>query len=585
MPVVGSKLGQVYNNDQGKGLAVVLDTSGYWRQRALAQQEDLARERVKAKAKKEALQKLEDNRPDVKWPEYLNQIRGGYNELFEVAAQYVTETGNDVYTSPDETAREIRARMNTLDMATQRVNVLKGEHDKRMEDIGTRGDKYTQESIDEILNFTDKFSVQDMARGYKVTKGPDGKEQIEMVSMPELQFKNPSTLFNDFYVNGKNNLKGDANEMGYVPPEKIREYGINYFTAEENEHNLKAANQMYQKLDPNSAYAKSARAYASQMGMEGMPGMALAIMNLERSLSPDDINASQIITQMSKAAPVATSTREMEDTAGKVTKTAADYLTDKNYSKKEAESFLIANRYLLNDASFLAQLGIDKSTSGSLEETFQAARDAMTEMINDRIVTDYSTSTRYESEDRFGGAAKQQNFDDEWLARLYHSNPVYNKDAANWLVGLKLPGVEGAIGDAAVVEVTSEGERNAIQANKKLRITFEDEKTANQARAKAREFAVKTIQPPKDASGYRAIEGEELEEWKRQKNLFIKEMYQEAGGKVVTYPINDEFYQIFKNLHNEQVQNRGELYKSPYPPLGQDKYGIRGSDIMNLDEQ
>jgi hypothetical protein len=574
--MIGSKLGQVYNNDQGKGLAVILDTSGYWKQRALAQQQDARAEATKQKQQAANLKKLEDFRPDVKWPEYLNQIKSGFDNLFEVSARHVTQNNVDVMTSPDETSREIRKNFNQLSTATQRVNILKGEHDERMQDINTRGDKYTQESIEAVTKFTEYTSLEDMARGYRVKQNDKGEEVYEPVRMPELKYKNPSTIFNDFYINGRNNLKGQANETGFVPNEKIRAYGVDYFTAPENEHNLRAANQMYQQLDPESVYGKTVRSYASQMGLEDMPGMAMAIMNLERSLDPNAINMGEQIQKIADAADIDESTIVDEDAAGQVTATTAQRMADPKYADRQASSWLVTNRWILNRPDVMAQLGIDINEAGGVEERYQLAKDAISQRIKDSIGLKYSKSVRYESDSRYGSGEVEQNFTDEWLPRIYHKNTLYNKEAANWLVGLEVPGVEGTIADASVIPLTNQGAVQAFGADKQMEIIFQDEKTANAAREKAMKMYMDIPNPENYTP-------EDLKQLKEQRSLYAKEMFQQAGGKKVTYPVNEAFYQVFKNLHNEQVQNRKELYKSKFPPLSQDYMGYRSPDPAGLD--
>jgi hypothetical protein len=291
-------LGTYYDNDEGKGLSKILDTRSYWgNQKALAQKRAAAE-----KAKQEKLEKLGkmEEAIAVKFPEYINDFREPFNELYDEAAVMITQGNEDPWSSTSPRAKAWRENMRNVQIGVERVNLLHKDYAKAVDRINTHGDEYTDESKEAILNFAETFSAEDMIRGFRTD--PAGARQTAAV--PELIFKNPS-LHQEFFRKGLTDIQPFKDENGYVDPTKIHNYGISFFNDEANERLRTAARQNWEKIESSGAekVKKSIMSYASMLGLENDPGVALEIMKLERAHSPEAVNLGKMALEIGKDLP------------------------------------------------------------------------------------------------------------------------------------------------------------------------------------------------------------------------------------------------------------------------------------------
>lgn len=568
MPISGTNIGTVYDNDQGKGLAVTLDSADYYRNlSALAQSKSAG-----AKAREAGAKALTEAAPEVKWAPYINRVQQEYEGLLDEAARVMATKGVDnIWASTDPEAQTLVKKFAKMKGVSTGINSLYADYQKRMEDINNNPDKYTQESIDAVLNFPDQLSgvtYEDIQRG---SFFEDGK--IKPVALPDLKFKHPSTLHDDFYIAGQKNLRSLAGENGVVDTGKIRDYTANYFLAEENRPNLRAQRQIYNGLDPDSEMAKIARSEARAAGMGDNPEIGLAIYNMKKALSPDAPDIGKDVIKMADEAPMKESSFEKEDVSGKVTKSQSTRLKNPDYPRERARSYLLANRWVLERPDALVQLGVNPDTAGDGVELFTAAVDALEGMIKANITSKSLSSTRFEGDSRFGEDELTSNADD-WQKRIWYGNKQVADEAAGWLKGEKMPGSTGIISDAEVFtssELMLPGGLNGV-----IKLTFKDEKTAQNARVNYYKELAKAVDP----TGKNA---ELLKEEKKAREGLLNQLDRMFKGNEVGVPLDDTNWQLLKNLHRQRVKSTGALYESKFSGEFSDRLQIKGQDPLKLD--
>ena len=567
--ISGSNIGTVYDNDQGKGLAVTLDTADYYRNlSALAQSKS-----AKAKAKEAGAKALTEAAPEVKWAPYINRVHQEYEGLLDEAARVMADRGVDnIWNSTDPEAQGLVKKFAQMKGVTTGINSLYSDYQKRMEDINNNPDKYTQESIDEVLNFPDQLSgvtYENIQAGSFLTK--DGK--IKPVALPDLKFKHPSTLHDDFYIAGQKNLKALAGENGVVDPSKIRDYSANYFLAEENAPNLRAQRQIYDGLPANSEMAKIARSEARAAGMGDNPEVGLAIYNMKMALSPDAPDIAREVIKMASEAPMKENSFEKEDASGKVVKSQREFLTNPEYPRERARSYLLANRWVLERPDALVQIGVNPETAGDGVELFSAAVDALEGMIKADITSKYLSSVRFEGDSKFGDEELTANADD-WQKRVWYGNKRVADEAVGWLKGEKMPGSTGIISDA---EVFTSSELMLPQGlNGVVKLVFKDEKTAQNARTNY----YKELKSSLDRTG---MTEEEVRKAEKAQEGLLNQLDRMFKGNEVGVPLDDSNWQLLKNLHGQRVKSTGALYESKFSGEFSDRLQIQGDDPLKLD--
>lgn len=575
MAVSGTNIGTVYDNDQGKGLAVTLDTADYYRNLALIGQQKSAA----AKAKEAGAKALTEAAPEVKWAPYINRVQQEYENLLDESARVMAERGIDnIWASTDPEAQRLVKNFARMKGVATGINSLYADYQKRMEDINNNPDKYTQESIDSVLNFPDQLSgvtYEDIQRGSIM--GEDGK--IKPVAIPGLKFKHPSTLHDDFYIAGQKNLRALAGENGVVDPGKISNYTANYFLAEENRPNLQAQRQIYDALPQDGEMAKIARSEARAAGLGDNPEVGLAIYNMKMALSPDTPDIGKVAIKMADEAPMKEDFLEREDVSGKVAKTLREVLKNPDYPRERARSYLLANRWILERPDALVQLKVNPETAGDGVELFSAALDGLETIIRDNISSKYHSSIRFEGDNRYGKEELDANADD-WQKRIWFGNAQIANEAVGWLKGEKMPGSTGIISDAEVIPAGSALmpflPALPVQTKGVMKLTFKDEKTAQNARVNYYKELRKSI----DKTGMTEEEATEAE--KAQEGL-LKQLDRMFKGNEVGIPLDDTNWQLLKNLHRQRVKSTGALYESRFPGQFQDRLQIHKADPLKLD--
>jgi len=553
-PAVGSNLGTYYDNDQGKGLATIIDTRSYYLNKEAKARQEAAKQKRKGDLSKR-LGEMEEA-IEVKFPEYINDFRDPFNALYDQAAVMITDANEDPWTSTSDRAKQWRANMRQVQKGVERVNLLHKDYTKAVDRINTHGDEYTDESKEAILNFPQQFNALDIIRGYR----QEGDQQIS-ASIPELKFRNPS-LHQEFFRKGLTDLVPAKDENGYIPPEKIHNYGLSFFTDEANDRLRNAAQQNWEIISKNApeSVRKSVISYASMIGLENDPGVALEIMKLERAHAADPVNISEMALEIGKDLPQFSRETSVEDISG-LTESSRTQEARRENAAQQADALLRTNSWWIDRPDIMSQLGIDRSQSGTRQETFNAAREALTDMI----ISNAPRRTEYGlARDRTAGSglgAKEELANNElWWETLYTGTGIQPEDAAGFLAGAKIPGA-GNVQNANVAffNMSNPGMRvlsRIANTDRYIRIEFDTEKEANRMAEKFFKSKIKGLSPEDTFADTK----EEAQDAKDQLEKFYM---RNASNRVFILPISEMTkqqllqYKIFSTKQKKQPYQPG----------------------------
>lgn len=213
--MIGSNLGQVYTGQQGNQLATVLGPS-----RALASYEGYAAKKAADKAKDSAdLSKgMMDVKPEEVWHFYSADQQKTWENWVNKGAGMMPK-GNPFKRYDDE-AIQWQIEGSRIKAANENIKQAKSLWDKAMGDINSRGDEYTDEYKEKVKNFAANNPVDVIATG--------------KFDFPQAEFKNPSTIHQDYMVNGLGNLEKAAGE-NVLQDRDFNNYSISYFSTPEAE--------------------------------------------------------------------------------------------------------------------------------------------------------------------------------------------------------------------------------------------------------------------------------------------------------------------------------------------------------------
>lgn len=553
-PAVGSNLGTYYDNDQGKGLATIIDTRSYYLNKEAMAQKEAARRQAKGELSKrlEAM----DDAIEIKFPEYINDFRDPFNTLYDQAAVMITEANEDPWTSTTERAKEWRSNIRQVQKGVERVNLLHEDYTKAVGLINTHGDEYTDESKDAILNFPQQFNALDIIRGYRA----DEEGNVYSASVPALKFRNPS-LHQEFFRKGLTDLAPAKDDNGYIPPEKIHNYGLSFFNDEANDRLREAARQNWEMISERApeSMKKSIISYASVLGMENDPGVALEIMKLERAHAADPVNIGEMAMEIGKDLPQFSRETSIEDATGKTVSSATQEARREN-AEQQADALLRTNSWWIDRADIMSQLGIDRSQSGTRQETFNAAREALTDMIisNAPRATEYGVARDRTSGSGLGSKEEMAN-NEIWWETLYTGTGIQPEDAAGFLTGAKIPGagnVQNAnVGFFNMNQPAMRTLSRVANTDRYIRIEFDTEK---EARAMAEKFFKSKIEPL--ANEFRSDTKEEAAAAKEELEKFYM---RNAANRTFILPVSEMTkqqllqYKIFSTNQKKQPYQPG----------------------------
>jgi len=533
---VGTEQGQVYKGKQGIQYATVLDSL-----KPTMALIELGRAGQKAKAadKEAGLKTTLEFKPAEVWHYYSAEANQRFENWAKKGAALMTQRQiPNLWNSTDPDAVNWQLEGAKLKAGYDNINQAKDLWDKSMQDIGTRGDKYEDEYLNNVKNFPSLLGYEQIASG--------------QFNFPQAKFKDPSNLYARFFTADAKVFKDD---LKGVPPTdaQLWERTAIYFNSPEHEGDLRAAAQMYQNLTPEAQKAYQAK--AELMGVEDAPHMALAFENYKAQFVDTPRNVMDDALEYAKVAPKSSYSTSKEDVSGVTKSSSATQLSNKGYPMDVAVSHFNEKAYLLDDEGYMASLGVDFKQPRA--DRYKAATAAFAERVRENI-TKETESGLARGGSGFSTKEIEDNYDN-WYTRLTGSDKTAANEAANWLYG-GLEAEKKGLVKAEVMEMPVQalpgapGLSGTFPSGTKIKVIAAYFKSEAEA-AKARE----------DRYNYSGAAMDKMspEDRKIYENLMTGFKGQERGTRVF-FPIIKESMQVIKELHRNTAQEKKQLYNTAY---------------------
>lgn len=531
--MIGSNLGQVYTGQQGNQLATVLGPS-----RALGAYEGYVAKKAADKAKDAA--DLSKGMMEVKPEEVWHYYSGAQNKTWENWVNKGAEMmpkGNPFKRYDDE-AIQWQIEGSRIKAANENIKQAKALWDKAMGDINTRGDEYTDEYKEKVKNFAANNPVDVIASG--------------KFDFPQAEFKNPSTIHQDYMVNGLGNLEKAAGE-NVLTDRDFNNYSVSYFASPEAEKNVVAAKQMFSSLDQETQNAYIAEAQNTP-GFNGQGWLAYANDQLKSRYKKPALDIAGDALAIANKAELSTTESDIEDRSSVTTSSSKSYLKNTAFPTQQATSYFAKNAWALNEPQYMEALGVDPNLP--LEERKKKAILAMSKQIKDNIATKSKFSISRGGAGNVSDDEVRANYD-KWRINLTSEDKAKSTEAANWLaqgLGVDKSQVTSAFVSGGEYNLNAEGKRAYDQYTmgkpdrkvKVLQIVFKGQTEME----KARENFFKEAAKASDEKEYT-----DLMKYYRNESKF---------GTVLKVPITPENEQILKRIHNQTLKQT----KEPFEPIG-----------------
>jgi hypothetical protein len=545
--MIGS--GQVYTGQQGNQLATVLGPS-----RALASYEGYAAKKAADKAKDSA--DLSKGMMDVKPEEVWHYYSGAQNKTWEDWVNKGAEMmpkGNPFKRYDDE-AIQWQIEGSRIKAANENIKQAKSLWDKAMGDINSRGDEYTDEYKEKVKNFAADNPVDVIASG--------------QFNFPQAEFKNPSTIHQDYMVNGLGNLEKAAGE-NVLQDRDFNNYSISYFSTPEAEKNVVAAKQMFDSLDDatKNAYISEAQ---NTPGFNGQGWLAYANDQLKNRYKKPPLDIAADALAIANKAELSTTESSIEDRSQVTVSSSKSFLKNQAYPTQQATSYFAKNAWALNEPQYMEALGVDPNLP--LEERKKKAINAMSTQIKDNVATKSEYGLSRAGSGNLSDSETKQNYS-TWRLDLTSEDRSVSTEAANWLV----QGVgadESKVTSAFVSEdynINEKGKRAYDQYTmgkpdkkvKVLQIVFKDQVAMESAREKMYTEIKKGADNSSKGKAY-----SDLVDYYRNESKF---------GTVLKVPITPENEQIINRIHGQTIKQT----KEPYKRLGKSMQQKEVEDYFN----
>ena len=449
--------------------------------------------------------------------------------------------GGDPWKRSDKAAIDWQIEGSRIKAANTNVKQAKALWDKAMGDINSRGDEYTDEY---------KAQVRDFA-----VNNPLDKIMTGQFNFPQAEFKNPSTIHQDFLVGGLANVEKAAGKDAVPTDTDFNNYTVSYFSTPEAEKNVTAAKQMFGKLSPadQNAYITKAQ---NTPGFKGEGWMAYMNEQLQNRYKKPELDIAQEAIDRAKDAELSSSSYTNEDMSQITSTSKRDYLKNKAYPEEQATSFFTKNSWAVSEPKYAEQLGVNPDLP--LEERRKKMISAMAKQIEKNIATksEYSLvrgGTGNASDKERAGSY------DNWRRDIGSSDPAKSTEAANWLVqGL---GLKGTVATSAYV---SDNEYDINQGAKRAYDQYRVGKPASADKFKVLQIVFKNRDEMEAAKEkmFKALDEAALPAKDKEKYSDLMDYYRKEGsyGSVLKIPILPENEQILKRVHGQTVKETKELY-------------------------
>lgn len=450
--------------------------------------------------------------------------------------------GGDPWKRSDKAAIDWQIEGSRIKAANTNVKQAKALWDKAMGDINTRGDEYTDEYKAQVREFA--------------VNNPLDKIMSGQFNFPQAEFKNPSTIHQDFLVGGLANVEKAAGKDAVPTDTDFNNYTVSYFSTPEAEKNVTAAKQMFGKLSPadQNAYITKAQ---NTPGFKGEGWMAYMNEQLQNRYKKPELDIAQEAIDRAADAPLSEKSSSTEDMSQITTSSSRTYLSNKAYPQEQATSFFTKNSWAVSEPKYAEQLGVDPNLP--LEERRKKMIAAMAKQIEKNIETKSEFGI---SRAGTGNASDKEKMTshDEWRRDIGSTDPAKSTEAANWLVqgmGLKDTVAKSAFVSTNEYNINQGAKRAYDQYRigkpasadkfKVLQIVFENKDQMEAAKEKMFRELSKEAPIGGDAKAY-----DDLINYYRNEGSF---------GSVLKIPIVQENEQILKRIHDRNVKESGQIYK------------------------
>lgn len=466
--------------------------------------------------------------------------------------------GGDPWKRSDKAAIDWQIEGSRIKAANTNVKQAKALWDKAMGDINSRGDEYTDEY---------KAQVRDFA-----VNNPLDKIMSGQFNFPQAEFKNPSTIHQDFLVGGLANVEKAAGKDAVPTDTDFNNYTVSYFSTPEAEKNVTAAKQMFGKLSPadQNAYITKAQ---NTPGFKGEGWMAYMNEQLQNRYKKPELDIAQEAIDRAADAPLSEKSSSTEDMSQITTSSSRTYLSNKAYPQEQATSYFTKNSWAVSEPKYAEQLGVDPNLP--LEERRKKMIAAMAKQIEKNIETksEYGISRA-----GTGNASDKERIGnyDVWRRNLGSTDKATSTEAANWLVqglGFSKAQVSSAFVSGKDYDINESNKRAYDQYRagkpdakgdfKVLQIVFKSPAEMEAAKEKMYSELSKGSISSGDQKAY-----EELIKYYRKEGSY---------GSVLKVPIVPENEQILKRIHGQTIKETKELYT----PIGNKMQKAAAADYFN----
>jgi len=535
--MVGTQLGTAYSGQQGNQLATVIRPNNN-----LATYEAFLA-KGKAKKDKDAADFTKgalDVKPEEVWHFYNADLQKMWEGWFRKGADLMPD--GDPWKRSDKPAVDLQIEGARIKAASANVKQAKTLWDKAMGDINTRGDEYTDEY---------KAQVRDFA-----VNNPLDKIMTGQFNFPQAEFKNPSTIHQDFLVGGLDNVQKAAGKDAVPTDADFNNYTVSYFSTPEAEKNVTAAKQMFGKLSPadQNAYITKAQ---NTPGFGGEGWMAYMNDQLQNRYKKPELDIAKEALDRAAAAPLSKTAYSSEDMSQITTSGSQTYLSNKAYPQEQATSFFTKNSWAVSEPKYAEQLGVDPNLP--LEERRKKMIAAMAKQIDKNIEIERENSL---TRGGTGNASDKEKMTshDEWRRDIGSTDPAKSTEAANWLVqGL---GLKGTVATSAYV---SDNEYDINQGAKRAYDQYRVGKPASADKFKVLQIVFKNRDEMEAAKEkmFKELDEAAIPANDKDKYTDLIDYYRKEGsyGSVLKVPIVQENEQILKRLHDKNVKESGQTYK------------------------
>jgi hypothetical protein len=548
--------GNVYTGSgfqQGRGLATVLKDD--WMEKMIAVSG--AKSNAKAADRAKGAKATQDSRPEEVWNVFSNEFNKEVEGVINAGAYVQGQKGiTNMWSSNDSDALAFRNQMGRLNQQASNINQYQEEWQDQIHKVTANPEEYTPESVNQVLAFADPRNYQAVRDGTAV--------------MPLLQFKEPVTLHSSLMINGAKEYQQSLGDEALPPlfttdpttgtrildtesvPESMKDFIATRFTFDSEQVNKDAAIQQYNKLAALSPdFHKKYTAMAQDMGY-GKQGAWLAYQTeiFAGRMPGHTIDLSALIDKSLENAPEVI--RGYEDVAGVTT--LRETQGGPEFIEKEAQLVIGQNLNIVHDHAALAALGIQGSRNMTVADREKAAIQAYADQLESRFDEKFILSR--DAGGKYGGhgAKEAATSYDKWREDMGNSSKQVAIHAANFIFGQKGASGEGALQGATVIDTpTPSGLKLPGQRTNTVRVfklNYKDQKLADQAR---QEY----LENLKDLGGTEGMEGPEAKAIRD----FVDNLLKRSRGTTVMVPLLDQNEQVFKILHDKQLQKGSNLYE------------------------